>query len=90
MDFHTARELWTPTDFDRMPQKARLSAGSAQEVVRAELRECQAEIARCTEQIRLLRMRLQSTRARPERERDSIVAEEPSEVLQARVSDRRR
>lgn len=63
MHFRTARETWTPSDLSRAQQKAHISPFGERERIRARIREHEAEIARCAEQIRLLRMQLDQGRA---------------------------
>lgn len=63
MDFRDAQEMWTPTDFTHIPQRDRLAAGRGREQIRAQIRECEAEIERCAKQLRNLRMVLTRARA---------------------------
>lgn len=62
MDFRDAQEMWTPTDFTRIPQKERLAAGRGREQIRAQIRECEFEIERCARQLRELRLALNRAR----------------------------
>lgn len=63
MHFLTARETWTPSDLQRAQQKAHLSPFGERERIRSMIHEHEAEMVRCSEQIRLLRARLDERRS---------------------------
>ena len=60
MHFRTAQDTWTPTDLLRAKQNPAMPANSERDYILAKIREHEAEIARRAEQIRLLRLELDS------------------------------
>ena len=60
MHFRTARDTWTPTDLHRVQQNRSAPANSERDYILAKIREHESEIARRAEQIRLLRLELDS------------------------------
>lgn len=60
MHFRTARDLWTPTDLHRTQENSPAPANRERDYIWAKIREHETEIARRAEQIRLLRMELDS------------------------------
>ena len=60
MHFRTAREMWTATDLPRAQEGTALPASRERDYIATKIREHEAEIARRAEQIRLLRLELQS------------------------------
>jgi hypothetical protein len=60
MHFRTAQETWTPTDLHRAQQNTGLPANRERDYILAKIREHESEIARRAEQIRLLRLELDS------------------------------
>jgi len=62
MHFRTAREMWTPTELPQPSETTRIPPSREQDYIRAKIREHEAEIARCAQQIHLLRMELDEAR----------------------------
>lgn len=60
MHFRTAQEAWTPTDLQRAQDTVPTPANRERDYIRAKIREHEAEIARRADQIRLLRLELES------------------------------
>jgi hypothetical protein len=60
MHFRTARETWSPTDLHRAQQNTALPMNRERDYLLAKIREHESEIARRAEQIRLLRLELES------------------------------
>ena len=62
MHFRTAQETWTATDLRRAQQNPGMPATRERDYILAKIREHESEIARRAEQIRLLRLELDSAR----------------------------
>jgi len=62
MHFRTAQETWTPTDLQRAQHNTALPLNRERDYILAKIREHESEIARRAEQIRLLRLELDSVR----------------------------
>ena len=60
MHFRTARDTWSPTDLQRAKQNPASPANGERDYILARIREHESEIARRAEQIRLLRLELDS------------------------------
>jgi hypothetical protein len=60
MHFRTAQETWTATDLQRAQDTVPTPANRERDYIRAKIREHEAEIARRADQIRLLRLELDS------------------------------
>ena len=60
MHFRTAREMWDPTDLHRAQQNTTAPANRERDYILAKIREHESEIARRADQIRLLRLELES------------------------------
>ena len=60
MHFRTAQDTWTPTDLPRAKQNPAMPVNNERDYILAKIREHEAEIARRAEQIRLLRLELDS------------------------------
>jgi hypothetical protein len=60
MHFRTAQETWTPTDLTRTQETAAMPVHRERDYIWAKIREHEMEIARRAEQIRLLRLELNS------------------------------